>query len=112
MAALAVSLLVTCIESGYRVDFLPVFMPSNAPRAPGSVHRRYNIPLTEPFYVTTLTWKPRARPPGRRSRVGDGGGEYLTFWYVGQIAEDAVSSFGARLDPYTLSPSTIIDVGA
>ncbi|KAI0944653.1 hypothetical protein AcW1_002315 [Taiwanofungus camphoratus] len=77
-------------ESGYRVDFLPVFMPSNAPRAPGSVHRRYNIPLTEPFYVTTLTWKPRVRPPGRRSRVGDGGGEYLTFWYVGQIAEDAV----------------------
>ena len=41
---------------------------------------------TEPIAVTTYNWDHTAV----FSRGGNG--EYLTFWYVGQIAEDAVSS--------------------
>jgi len=73
-------------ESGYRVDFLPVFLPTNAPRAPSAPDRTRLLPCTEPFYVSTQMW-PRRQP---RSRPGDGGGEYLMFWYLGQIQENAV----------------------
>ncbi|OCH92522.1 hypothetical protein OBBRIDRAFT_791116 [Obba rivulosa] len=73
-------------ESGYRVEFLPLFMPTNAPPPPASPHALRDLPVMEPFYISTCTWRPR------RHRTGPGaqGGEYLTFWYVGQIPEDAV----------------------
>ena len=32
------------------------------------------------------SWQPKRRRPG----IVDNGGEYLTSWYVGRIAEDAV----------------------
>lgn len=34
-----------------------------------------------------MAWGPRRR----HDRPGSLGGEYLTFWYVGQISHDAVS---------------------
>ncbi|TFK48202.1 hypothetical protein OE88DRAFT_1647196 [Heliocybe sulcata] len=66
-------------ESGYRAQFLPLLTASRAP-APGSrLNRSAN---TEPIYVGTKYFGPRYR--------GDHGGEYLTFWYVGCIDNDAV----------------------
>lgn len=70
-------------ESGYHASFLPVRMPTNAPSAPATPHAR-SLPCTEPFYVSTLHWRPQ---PHR----ADVGGEYFTFWYLGQIEADAVS---------------------
>lgn len=69
-------------ESGYHASFLPVRMPTNAPSAPATPHAR-SLPCTEPFYVSTLHWRPQ---PHR----ADVGGEYFTFWYLGQIEADAV----------------------
>lgn len=73
-------------ESGYRPQFLPLYSSSNQPCAPGSNDNPYTRPHTEPIYVSTTFWGPR----GRQGRPGDHGGIYFTFWYVGQIAEDAV----------------------
>lgn len=42
------------------------------------------LPVTEPIFISTLAY---GRGQGGRNRHG---GEYLTFWYVGQIGEDAV----------------------
>lgn len=76
-------------ESGYRTEFLPLLIPSNAPSPPGSGYRRGHVTNTEPIYISIMSWRPR-----RRARIAapgdDNGGEYLTFWYVGQIPEDAV----------------------
>ncbi|GBE86932.1 hypothetical protein SCP_1001760 [Sparassis crispa] len=77
-------------ESGYRVEFLPLFTPTNAPPAPNSDHDFFDFPNTEPFYVSALAWNKRTRRQGRPPRTGDNGGEYLTFWYVGQIPDGAV----------------------
>lgn len=43
---------------------------------------------TEPIAVTTHNW-----PAGHPHLGRFGSGEYLASWYVGQIAEDAVSGF-------------------
>lgn len=77
-------------QSGYRVEFLPLFLPTNAPIPPSEQERDIQ-PCTEPFYVSTQSWSPRhRRRPDDVRHPGDDGGEYLTFWYIGQIAEDAV----------------------
>ncbi|TFK48205.1 hypothetical protein OE88DRAFT_557685 [Heliocybe sulcata] len=65
-------------ETGYRSQFLPLLSGSRAP-APGSL--RNAEATTEPIYVSTIRF-------GRE--YGGHGGEYLTFWYVGYIDEDAV----------------------
>ncbi|EMD34910.1 hypothetical protein CERSUDRAFT_54362 [Gelatoporia subvermispora B] len=77
----------TFCQSGYQVEFLPLFIPTNAPPPPGS-HEQHRSPITEPIYVSTFAWKPRRRING--AVPGAHGGEYLTFWYAGQIPEDAV----------------------
>ena len=41
---------------------------------------------TEPIAITTYNW-----PAGHPHLGKFGSGEYLASWYVGQIAEDAVS---------------------
>ena len=73
------------------MSFLPVLMPTNAPGAPSvprEHQRAYRLPSTEPIYITSTFWS--------KQRLGQviesGGGHYLTFWYVGQISEDAVRS--------------------
>ncbi|KAG5641714.1 hypothetical protein DXG03_004401 [Asterophora parasitica] len=69
-------------ESGYQAEFLPLYIPTQAP-APPSERSRYDLPNTEPFYVTMSSWSPRR---GNRRM----GGEYLTSWWIGQIPENAV----------------------
>lgn len=61
---------------------MPVFTQSRAPLAPGDPALTEHL-NTEPIYVSTYYWK-----PGRHHRQG---GIYLTFWYIGEIEEDAVS---------------------
>ncbi|CCM00710.1 uncharacterized protein FIBRA_02750 [Fibroporia radiculosa] len=75
-------------ESGFRADFLPVVLAHNAPLPPGS-QSKLDDPCTEPFYVSTMAFGP-SRRQAQRSPREDGGGEYLTFWYIGQIPADAV----------------------
>lgn len=77
------------MQSGYRVSFLPLFIPTHAPVPPEEREKGgYDLPTTsEPIFVGLHEW--------RKGHWGsdDMGGEYLTFWYVGQIPEDAVRSF-------------------
>ena len=47
---------------------------------------------TEPIAVTTHNW-----PAGHPHLGRSGSGEYLGFWYVGQIAEDAVSGYSPSI---------------
>ncbi|KAJ3559700.1 hypothetical protein NM688_g187 [Phlebia brevispora] len=76
-------------ESGYHVEFLPLLLPTNAPgppSAPREHQRAYSLPCTEPIYISNTYWS-RRRP----AQVYEtDGGLYLTFWYVGQISDDAV----------------------
>ncbi|KZT68056.1 hypothetical protein DAEQUDRAFT_728315 [Daedalea quercina L-15889] len=79
-------------ESGYQVEFLPLYLPTNAPIPPAERARGMQ-PCAEPFYASTQKWAPRRR---RRQRTDeslypeDNGGEYMVFWYIGQISADAV----------------------
>lgn len=72
-------------KSGYRVTFLPLYKPTCQPAAPGTAYSSAN---TEPIYITTVTWGPRK---SKRTGTVDNGGEYLSFYYIGKIAADAVS---------------------
>ena len=80
----------SCLQSGYQIVPLPLYSGSLAPDTPSQPddqtpgHTRKD---TEPIAVTTYNWNHTAV----FSRGGNG--EYLTFWYVGQITEDAVSQF-------------------
>jgi hypothetical protein len=74
-------------KSGYRVEFLPLYTPTRAPVSPDVPRGQYELPNTEPIYVSVISWAPRKN---RRSRATDNGGEYLSFYYVGQIPPDAV----------------------
>ncbi|KAI0673133.1 hypothetical protein C8Q78DRAFT_930406, partial [Trametes maxima] len=81
-------------ESGLRVSFLPLIMPTNAPTEPRSPEHDPRRPITEPIYVQMTQWRQR-----RYARIGYGahGGEYLTFWYVGQIPANATIESGTRM---------------
>lgn len=77
-------------KSGYRVTFLPVYTRTNAPPPPQDVQARKR-PNTEPIYTTVTSYggfvrQGLVRPPG----------EYLVFWYVGQISENAVGLIKER----------------
>jgi len=67
-------------ESGYRVNFLPLYTQSRAPQPGGKSNLLSRN--TEPIYVTTASWKR---------------GEYLSFYYVGQIPDDAVPEENTRM---------------
>ncbi|KAH9943911.1 hypothetical protein B0H21DRAFT_747560 [Amylocystis lapponica] len=84
-------------ESGFKAQFLPLYTPTNAPPSPLDRLCPYVLPNTEPIYISTKKWRPRKQRPDRLPRPGDNGGEYLTFWYVGQIAEDACPRFDANM---------------
>lgn len=64
---------------------MPLFIPHHAP-APPDDRNAYERPNTEPIFMTLSSWQPKRRG------AADNGGEYLTSWYVGRIAEDAVRS--------------------
>ncbi|CDO68758.1 hypothetical protein BN946_scf184989.g24 [Trametes cinnabarina] len=78
-------------ESGYRVSFLPLLMDTNAPFPPRLRGTRGLLPVAEPIFVDMIRWG------RRRSGQNDPGGEYLVFWYVGQIADDAAVETGTRM---------------
>ncbi|KAI9463930.1 hypothetical protein F5148DRAFT_1210563 [Russula earlei] len=75
-------------ESGYRVQFLPLHLLSRAPAPPERPTARHELMVSEPIYITTTEFGPYYRR-GVREPV-DSGGEYITFYYVGQIPADAV----------------------
>ncbi len=75
----------TLSKSGYRVTSLPLYTESNAPHSPQDVQAR-NRPNTEPIYTTITSYDAVVR----RGRMIRPPGEYLVFWYVGQIPENAV----------------------
>lgn len=64
---------------------MPLFSPHHAP-APPHDRNAYERPSTEPIFVSLISWQPKRSRPG----TVDNGGEYLTTWYVGRIAENAV----------------------
>ena len=74
------------LQTGYRIQFLPLYTGSLA-LVPGSTAREA-LPEkdTEPIAVTTFNW-----PAGHHALGRFGSGEYIASWFVGQIAEDAVS---------------------
>jgi len=86
-------------ESGYRAEFMPLFSPHHAP-APPHDRDAYERPNTEPIFVSLSSWQPKRRRYG----LVDNGGEYLTTWYVGQIAENAVRK--TCYHPYLLIASS------
>ncbi|EIW56490.1 uncharacterized protein TRAVEDRAFT_73057 [Trametes versicolor FP-101664 SS1] len=70
-------------ESGLRVTFMPLIIPTHAPSPPSSQNTLHKLlPSTEPIYIDMHKWS-----AGHFGRT-DNGGEYLTFWYVGQIPEN------------------------
>ncbi|KAJ7270640.1 hypothetical protein B0H12DRAFT_1093215 [Mycena haematopus] len=78
-------------ESGYRVEFLPLYNETRAPGPPNDLQAPYRLNC-EPVYISTAAYPQRIRgnriaPPG----------EYLTFWYVGQIPADAVREEGTGM---------------
>jgi len=79
-------------ETGYRIQFLPLYTGSLAPdpRLP----TKESLPMkdTEPIAVTTFNW-----PEGHPHLGRFGGGEYFATWFVGQIAEDAVPDTGTGM---------------
>ncbi|KAF8629455.1 hypothetical protein AX15_003434 [Amanita polypyramis BW_CC] len=79
-------------ESGYRVEFLPLYTQTNAPASPQDLDARIK-PNTEPIFVTLMAYKPIIR----RGRLIRSAGEYLIHWYVGQIPEDAVREIGTGM---------------
>jgi hypothetical protein len=64
---------------------MPLFIPNHAP-APPHDRNAYKRPNTEPIFMSLTSWQPKQRGAVQV----DNGGEYLTSWYVGRIAEDAV----------------------
>lgn len=85
---LAFDAIVHELKSGYRAEFLPLYIPTRAPTSPNAQNDGYyEPPNTEPIYVSVITWSPRKK----RSGTMDNGGEYLSFYYVGKIPVDAVS---------------------
>ena len=62
-------------------------MKHNAPTPPTSLDHHRMCPVTEPIFVSMLEYKDHE---GGRNRHG---GEYFTFWYIGQVPENAVGPF-------------------
>ena len=96
-------------QSGLRASFLPIILQHSAPGSPGTLanldHARL-VPCTEPIYTCMQVYE--------KTGHAKGNGEYLTFWYVGQVREDAVRPFLLSSAPgtrprLTITPSTAHD---
>ncbi|KAI0262771.1 hypothetical protein BC834DRAFT_890168 [Gloeopeniophorella convolvens] len=75
-------------ESGYRAEFLPLFLPTRAPAPPANPRARTAPIAGEPAFVTTTQFGPYGADPG---------GQYLTFYYAAQIPADAVRARGTGM---------------
>ena len=81
-----VCVLLVYFQSGYQVEFLPLYLPSRAPAPPNNPNARRDPQVSEPVFITTEEFGPYRR----RGNNVDPGGQYITFCYVGQIPADAV----------------------
>ncbi|KAI0085519.1 hypothetical protein BDY19DRAFT_965412 [Irpex rosettiformis] len=93
-------------ESGYRAEFLPLYILTNAPTPPGAGSRFVPQRNTEPIYLSTYQWKGPRWPQG----PGCIGGEYLTFWFVGQIPHDAVHEAHTGMPDEVNYVSELVDI--
>ncbi|KAJ7271075.1 hypothetical protein C8J57DRAFT_1320612 [Mycena rebaudengoi] len=89
-------------ESGYQVEFLPLYIPTCAPPAPNNSGNDKNC---EPIYISTASYPSRQR----RNRIAPAG-EYLTSWFVGQIPEDAVRQEGTGMPDEVNYEAYLLDV--
>ncbi|KAJ6492918.1 NUDIX hydrolase domain-like protein [Mycena vitilis] len=78
-------------ESGYRVEFLPLCTESRAPRPPGTTATA-SLFNCEPIFIGMQAYAGHKR--GNRTSPP---GEYLSFWYAGQIPADAVREEGTGM---------------
>ncbi|PPR05099.1 hypothetical protein CVT24_010086 [Panaeolus cyanescens] len=78
-------------ETGYRATFLPLVNPTRQPPAPSEGRTLLN---TEAVYMTFKPFHPRRLSNGQREAQG---GQYLTFWYVAQIPENAIHEKGTGM---------------
>ncbi|KZT41002.1 hypothetical protein SISSUDRAFT_968584, partial [Sistotremastrum suecicum HHB10207 ss-3] len=76
------------VQSGYECQFLPLDIPHHCPK--GSAPSRN--PSHEPIYVSVIH-----NGPHRRGHYIDPGTEYFTFWYIAQIAADAIPRDDTRM---------------
>ena len=65
---------------------MPLYLPLRAPAPPNRPNLKREPTISEPVFITTNDFGPYRR---RRNNV-DPGGEYITFYYAGQIPADAV----------------------
>ncbi|KAF9262010.1 hypothetical protein L218DRAFT_960618 [Marasmius fiardii PR-910] len=80
-------------ETGYEVEFLPMYMMTQQPLAPKD-HGQFPMKKGEPIYMSTTFWSARYDLHGN---MRNGGGEYIVSWYVGQIPENAVHHKGTGM---------------
>ncbi|KAJ7222196.1 hypothetical protein GGX14DRAFT_428198 [Mycena pura] len=78
-------------ESGYRVEFLPLFTQTSAPGPPSDRDAPFRMNC-EPIKIATHSY-----PERRRRNYTLPAGEYLSFWYVGQIPGNAVREEGTGM---------------
>ncbi|KAJ3824573.1 hypothetical protein EV361DRAFT_912082 [Lentinula raphanica] len=79
-------------ESGYEIEFLPLYKIHKQPIPPAERELALK-PDTEPIYMTARKWGPR----NRRGRLVDTGGEYFVSWFIGQIPDNPVHHKGVGM---------------
>jgi len=65
---------------------LPLYLPLRAPAPPNRPNLKHEPTISEPVFITTNDFGPYRR----RGNNVDPGGQYITFYYAGQIPADAV----------------------
>ncbi|KAJ7092479.1 NUDIX hydrolase domain-like protein [Mycena belliarum] len=91
-------------ESGYRVEFLPLYTHTSAPVPPSARGAPY-LPNCEPIYICTASYAARTR-----RNVLFPASEYLSFWYVGQIPADAVPETDTRMPDEINYQTHLLDI--
>ncbi|KAJ7153450.1 hypothetical protein C8R43DRAFT_1001986 [Mycena crocata] len=91
-------------ESGYRVEPFPLYTNTCAPGPPTNLAAP-DQRNCEPIYINTTSYSER-----RRRNYTTPPGEYLTFWYVGQIPEDAVREEGTGMPDEVNYETHLLDV--
>ncbi|KZV63424.1 hypothetical protein PENSPDRAFT_657313 [Peniophora sp. CONT] len=80
-------------ESGYRATFLPLLLPSGAPVPPDARASDDGL-RTEPIYIRAMGIPSIV---DQANRIRSRGEEYIVFFYVGQIPENAIREEGTGM---------------
>jgi len=85
-------------ESGYKCSLLPLDIPTHAPSPNENENENeyggVRYPNTEPFTINTFHFNDATvQDP---SHLNPNGLQYLCFWYLAQITDDAVEQHGTR----------------